>query len=233
MSPDPTRPAPAAFRPTVVLFDLDGTLLDTAPDFVACLNAQRRQKGLPELPPANIRRAVSSGARAMVKLGFDLEPGHAEYDRTHAEFLDRYEEHLAVDSCLFPGMDAVLDWLETRAIPWGIVTNKPVRFTEPLVEQLGLGHRCSVVVCPDHVTQRKPHPESLLLAGQRLGVDIRRGVYVGDHLRDIQAGQEAGMLTVAARYGYIEEPEKLAQWNADLVIDDAWGLLKWLEGAQS
>ncbi len=165
----------------------------------------------------------------MVKLGFGLEPGHADYERTHGEFLDHYEAHLAVDSCLFPGMDALLSWLEARAIPWGIVTNKPERFTGPLLKGLELAHRCAVTICPDHVTNRKPHPESLLLAADRLGVDPRKGIYVGDHLRDIQAGREAGMFTVAARYGYIEEPEKLAEWQADLIVDDAAALLQWLQ----
>jgi 2-phosphoglycolate phosphatase len=215
-------------KPSTVLFDLDGTLLDTAPDFITCLNAQRRHRGLEALPSATVRRAVSNGARAMVKLGFDLEPGDSDYDRVHGEFLDRYEAHLAIDSCLFPGMDAVLGWLEQQAIPWGIVTNKPSRFTLPLLKGLELNHRCAVTICPDDVVQRKPHPESLLLACERLGVDAGEGIYVGDHIRDIQAGREAGMITVAARYGYIEDLGQLTEWQADLVIDDAWSLLQWL-----
>lgn len=216
-------------KPSTVLFDLDGTLLDTAPDFISCLNAQRQQQGLEALAPSVIRQSVSSGARAMVKLGFDLEPGDPNYDLTHAEFLERYAAHLAVDTCLFPGMDAVLEWLEENDIPWGVVTNKPSRFTLPLLEGINLAHRCGVTVCPDDVSQRKPHPESLFLAAERLGVDISRGIYVGDHLRDIQAGREAGMVTVAARYGYIEAADELAQWQADYVIDDAWGLLHLLK----
>lgn len=216
-------------KPSTVLFDLDGTLLDTAPDFISCLNSQRRRSGLDEIPATLVRRSVSNGARAMVKLGFDLEPDDSDYNRVHSEFLDHYEAHLAVDTCLFPGMDAVLTWLEAQAIPWGIVTNKPSRFTLPLLEGLNLAGRCAVTICPDDVSQRKPHPESLLLAGTRLGVDISKGIYVGDHIRDIQAGRSAGMLTVAARYGYIEEPEQLAQWQADIVIDDAHGLLHLLQ----
>lgn len=216
-------------KPSTVLFDLDGTLLDTAPDFIACLNAQRQHQGQEPLSAAAVRRAVSNGARAMVKLGFDLEPGDPGYDLIHSEFLDRYERRLAVDTCLFPGMEAVLAWLEEHHIPWGIVTNKPSRFTLPLLDGMGLAQRCAVTVCPDDVVQRKPHPESLLLACQRLSVDPSQGIYVGDHIRDIQAGQDAGMLTVAARYGYIEDPDTLAEWQADLVIDDAWGLLQWLQ----
>lgn len=216
-------------KPSTVLFDLDGTLLDTAPDFITCLNVQRQRAGLEPLPADVIRRSVSNGARAMVKLGFDLEPDDDGYARIHAEFLDQYLSHLAVDTCLFPGMDEVLHWLEQQEIPWGIVTNKPSRYTLPLLEQMNLARRCSVVVCPDDVTHRKPHPEALLLAGDRLGVDIARGVYVGDHIRDIQAGREAGMLTVAARYGYIETPGELAEWQADIVIDDGHALLDLLQ----
>lgn len=218
-------------KPSTVLFDLDGTLLDTAPDFITCLNAQRRRHGLEALPAATVRRSVSNGARAMVKLGFDLTPEDSDYPRIHSEFLDAYAAHLAVDSCLFPGMESVLAWLEEQGIPWGIVTNKPSRFTLPLLEGLNLASRCAVTVCPDDVVQRKPHPEALLLAGSRLGIDLSRGIYVGDHIRDIQAGRGAGMLTVAARYGYIEEPEELVEWEADIVIDDAQGLLELLQNA--
>lgn len=216
-------------RPSTVLFDLDGTLLDTAPDFTACLNAQRLRHGLEALPAETVRRSVSNGARAMVKLGFGLAPDDRDYARIHSEFLDAYEANLAVDSCLFPGMESVLAWLEEQGIPWGIVTNKPSRFTLPLLAGLDLARRCAVTVCPDDVVQRKPHPEALLLAGSRLGIDLSRGIYVGDHIRDIQAGREAGMLTIAARYGYIEEPEELVEWEADIVIDDAQELLELLQ----
>ena len=155
--------------PSAVLFDLDGTLLDTAPDFIRCLNQLRQHHGLAPLPPEHIRRSVSNGARAMIRVGFGLEPDHPDYLEKHTAFLDLYETGVAVETRLFEGMDTLLQALEQRHIPWGIVTNKPVRFAAPLVEALGLDQRCSVLVCPDHVSQRKPHPEALILACRQLG----------------------------------------------------------------
>nr|WP_235937745.1 HAD-IA family hydrolase [Marinobacter caseinilyticus] len=206
---------------STVLFDLDGTLLDTAPDFIRCLNQLREQLGAPPLAPEVIRPAVSSGARAMIQVGFGLTPDDRDYAARHAAFLDLYEAGVAEETRLFPGMGDVLDWLEQHRIPWGIVTNKPVRFTTPLLAGLALGSRCASVVCPDHVEQRKPHPESLYLACQQMGVDGRQGLYVGDHLRDIEAGRSAGMTTVAARYGYVDGADQVESWHADHVVDSA------------
>lgn len=205
--------------PSAVLFDLDGTLIDTAPDFIRCLNLLREQSGLPALPPETIRRSVSNGARAMVRIGFGLEPDDDDYLQRHTAFLDLYEQNIAVETRLFEGMPALLDTLETRAIPWGVVTNKPARFATPLMEALGLAERCSALVCPDHVAERKPHPESLLLASRQIDADPAKAVYVGDHERDIQAGRNAGMRTIAVRYGYIEQPETIDLWQADQIAD--------------
>lgn len=216
-------------QPSTVLFDLDGTLVDTAPDFIRCLNLLRQQHGLEVLPPEQIRHSVSNGARAMIRVGFGLEPEHPDYLDRHTAFLDLYEAGVAVETTLFAGMDDILAGLEQRGIPWGIVTNKPVRFTVPLVEALGLAERCSAVVCPDHVNQRKPDPESLLLACQTMGVDPAKGIYVGDHERDIEAGRKAGMTTIAVRYGYIEQPEAVDRWQADLVADTVSDLAKLLQ----
>lgn len=216
-------------QPSTVLFDLDGTLVDTAPDFIRCLNQLRQQHGLEALPPEEIRRSVSNGARAMIRVGFGLEPEHPDYLDRHTAFLDLYEAGVAVETTLFTGMDDILAGLELRGIPWGIVTNKPVRFTLPLVEALGLAERCSAVVCPDHVNQRKPDPESLLLACQTMGVDPATGIYVGDHERDIEAGRKAGMTTIAVRYGYIEQPESVDLWQADQVADTVSDLAKLLQ----
>ncbi|MEX2474414.1 HAD-IA family hydrolase [Marinobacter sp.] len=218
-----------AQQPSTVLFDLDGTLIDTAPDFIRCLNLLRSQHGLQPLAPATIRRSVSNGARAMVRLGFDLEPEHPDYLAKHSAFLDLYEQGVAVETRLFEGMDSILQNLEARKIPWGIVTNKPVRFAEPLVAALGLAERCSAVICPDHVTHRKPHPEALYLACEQIGASAATGIYVGDHQRDIEAGNNAGMKTIAVRYGYIEEPHTVDLWQADLIADTVKDLAKLLQ----
>lgn len=225
----PETPVKPDSPPSAVLFDLDGTLIDTAPDFIRCLNQQRQSHGLPPLPADHIRRSVSNGARAMVRVGFGLEPEHPDYLARHTEFLDLYEAGVAVETALFEGMDPILQALETRGIPWGIVTNKPVRFAAPLVEALGLATRCAAVICPDHVAQRKPHPEALFLACEQIGTDPARALYVGDHERDIEAGRNAGMKTVAVRYGYIEEPASVDLWQADIVVDTVSDLAKLLQ----
>lgn len=216
-------------NPSAVLFDLDGTLIDTAPDFIRCLNQLRQQHGLTPLPAAHIRRSVSNGARAMVRVGFGLEPEHPDYLAKHTAFLDLYEEGVAVETRLFEGMDPILLGLEQRGIPWGIVTNKPVRFAAPLVQALGLAQRCAAVICPDHVAERKPHPEALFLACDQIGVAPSQAIYVGDHERDIEAGRNAGMKTIAVRYGYIEEPASVDHWQADIIADTVSDLAKLLQ----
>lgn len=211
--------------PASVLFDLDGTLVDTAPDFVHCLNIQRERHRMDPLPAPTIRAVVSDGAPGLIRLGFDLEPDHPDYAERHQELLDLYGERLAVESRLFDGMDEVLGWLEEQRIPWGVVTNKPSAFTLPLMEGLNLSGRCGATVCPDHVRQRKPHPESLFLAARQLAVSPGDSIYVGDHVRDIDAGRAAGMATVAARYGYISDPESVPGWRATHIIDHSNELL--------
>ncbi|SFM44043.1 HAD family hydrolase [Marinobacter zhejiangensis] len=206
-------------RPSTVLFDLDGTLIDTAPDFIRCLNLLRHQHGMSALPAEQIRRSVSNGARAMIEVGFGLTPEDSDYLDRHTAFLDLYETGVAEETVLFPGIAELLDWLDQQTIPWGIVTNKPERFTAPLLTALALDTRCAAVICPDHVSQRKPHPESLLLACKQIGVDPTSGIYVGDHVRDIEAGRNAGMSTIAVRYGYIEHPDEVEHWRADQVAE--------------
>jgi phosphoglycolate phosphatase len=216
-------------HPSAVLFDLDGTLIDTAPDFIRCLNQLRQQHGLAPLPPEQIRRSVSNGARAMVRVGFGLEPEHQDYAGKHSAFLDLYEAGVAVETTLFEGIEELLQTLETRDIPWGIVTNKPARFAVPLIQALGLADRCAALVCPDHVAERKPHPEALFLACTQITADPARAIYVGDHERDIEAGRNAGMRTIAVRYGYIEEPESVELWQADIIADTVSDLAKLLQ----
>lgn len=216
-------------EPSTVLFDLDGTLIDTAPDFILCLNQLRQQHGLPNLPADDIRPSVSNGARAMVRVGFGLEPEHPDYLARHTAFLDLYEAGLAIETRLFEGMSTLLQSLESRNIPWGIVTNKPARFASPLIQALGLAERCASLICPDHVAQRKPNPEPLFLACQQIGADPARAIYVGDHERDIEAGRNAGMKTIAVRYGYIEAPETVDLWQADIVANTVTDLAKLLQ----
>jgi phosphoglycolate phosphatase len=216
-------------KPSAVLFDLDGTLIDTAPDFIRCLNQLRQLHNLEPLAAEQIRPSVSNGARAMIRVGFGLEPEHDGYVEKHTAFLDLYEAGVAVETTLFEGMDLLLENLEARGIPWGIVTNKPVRFAEPLVQALGLAQRCATLICPDHVSERKPHPEPLFLACQRIGAAPEQAIYVGDHERDIEAGRNAGMRTIAVRYGYIEQPHAVDLWQADIIADTVSDLAKLLQ----
>ena len=229
MSVKPEAAPQATPETSAVLFDLDGTLIDTAPDFIRCLNQLRDQHGLPALPAEQIRRSVSNGARAMIRVGFGLEPEHPDYLVKHTAFLDLYDAGVAIETTLFEGMDELLRTLEERRIPWGIVTNKPARFAVPLVKALNLADRCATLVCPDHVAQRKPHPEALLLACQQMGTAPGTGIYVGDHERDIEAGRNAGMKTIAVRYGYIEQPDSVDLWQADLIADTVTDLAKLLQ----
>lgn len=215
-----------------VLFDLDGTLLDTAPDFVRVVNDQRARHALKALAHEHIRPVVSNGARALIDLSFGIGPDHAEFAARLEELLELYYENIAVDTCLFPGMEDFLTLLESRGVPWGIVTNKPRRFSEPLLEALQLNQRCGILVCPDDVTHRKPHPEPMWLACGKLGCDPARSIYVGDHVRDIEAGRAAGLFTVAARYGYLSSPDEALAWAADLTIDSPLDLIHWIEQNQ-
>ncbi|MGB1905982.1 MAG: HAD family hydrolase [Spongiibacter sp.] len=204
-----------------VLFDLDGTLLDTATDFTRVLNGLLNEHQRPLQHYEAVRRRVSDGARAVVNLGFGIDPDHPDFAALLAAFLDRYETQIAVETTLFPGMDAQLRKLEAQGLKWGIVTNKPSRFTEPLLRALDLDGRCGSAICPDHVTHRKPDPEPIYLACKELGVDPKEAVYVGDHRRDIDAGRNAGMATIACAFGYISEGESVEDWLPDYIIHHA------------
>lgn len=207
------------FLPQAVLFDLDGTLVDTAPDFVRVLNNMRAKYGRPALASEEIRPAVSAGARAMVKVGFpEYELESPEFAQLRQEFLDAYGADICQESQLFTGLDALLEHLEAKDIPWGIVTNKPRIYSEALLLALNLTQRCGVLVCPDDVSQSKPHPEPMYLACKQLNVDPTQTVYVGDHIRDIQAGNNAQMTTIAVGFGYIVEGEDINDWQANLCV---------------
>ena len=201
-----------------VLFDMDGTLLDTAPDFIAVAQAMREARGLPRVPDQQIRDVVSGGARAMVLSAFDVDPASDEFEVLRLEFLDRYQEHCAVESQLYDGMAQLLSEIEEADLLWGVVTNKPLRFAEPIMHQLGLSSRSAVLVCPDHVSRSKPDPEPMLLACSQLGLPPARTRFVGDDLRDIESGRAAGSRTAAVRYGYIHPDDDPDQWGADLVV---------------
>ncbi|MBD2859925.1 phosphoglycolate phosphatase [Spongiibacter sp. KMU-158] len=207
-----------------ILFDLDGTLLDTAADFTRVLNGMLAEHNLPARQYSEVRTQVSNGARAVVELGFGITPEHPDFQARLEAFLDRYADNLADETSLFEGMDTVLAEIEQRGQQWGIVTNKPSRFTLPLLEQIGLAERCAVAICPDHVTHRKPHAEPILLACSQLNSAVSEGIYIGDHLRDIESGRNAGMATIACRYGYIAEDENIEDWQADHIVDSAQDL---------
>lgn len=204
-----------------ILFDLDGTLIDTAPDFIGVLNRQLQAHGRAPLPPEKIRASVSQGAKAVVALGFAdrMNIDSEEFEALRQEFLQNYLKHIADETVLFAGMDALLTTLEARGTPWGIVTNKHSMFTTPLLRALNLDARCKVTICPDMVTHTKPHPEPMLKAAHSLNVRPEACVYVGDHRRDIEAGRNAGMTTVAVSYGYVLEGDAAADWNADYLVD--------------
>ena len=206
--------------PEAVLFDLDGTLIDTAPDFIFVVNKLLAEEGKAALPDQLIRNTVSYGAKALVTLAFNINEDHQNFLNYRQRLLDLYSEHLAVKSHLFQGMDLLLDTLETRNIPWGIVTNKPEQYAEPLISALALGERCSVLICPDHVQHTKPDPEPLFKACKKLNTKPANSIYVGDHLRDIQAGQNAMMKTIVALFGYISPDDDPLLWGADFAAID-------------
>jgi phosphoglycolate phosphatase len=200
-----------------VLFDLDGTLADTAPDLGAALNRLRDDEGLPPLPLETLRPHTSSGTRGMLRAGFGLTPANDGYAAMAARFLCHYERTLCVGTRLFPQLEPVLAKLEQRGIAWGVVTNKPQRFTEPLIDALGLTARCACIISGDSAPNPKPAPDTLLLASRRLDIAPTAIAYVGDDLRDVQAGQAAGMFTVAAGWGYLGVDAHIDTWGADRI----------------
>ena len=197
-----------------VLFDLDGTLIDSAPDLAGAANDMRLDRGLSELPYESFRPMVGSGARGMIGAGFDIVPGHGEFEALRDEFLNRYEQRMTQLTRVFDDVLPLLSALEAASIPWGIVTNKATRFASPLVQALNLDQRAAVLIAGDTTAHSKPHPEPLLEAARRIQVLPQDCVYVGDDLRDVQAGHAAGMLTVAVRWGYLGFGEPIDAWGA-------------------
>jgi 2-phosphoglycolate phosphatase len=213
-----------------VLFDLDGTLLDTAPDMVAALNALRLEEGLAPLPYETVRPAVSHGAARVVTSGFP-EADHERANALQRRFLDIYRGALSRGTRLFPGMEQVLETLVRRRLHCGIVTNKAAWLTDPLLEQLGLRARFTCVVSGDTVAERKPHPLPLLHAAKLAGVTAAECIYVGDALRDVQAAHAAGMAALVANYGYLKADEDSQLWGGDGYLNRALDLLSWIDAS--
>lgn len=213
-----------------VLFDLDGTLADTAGDLAAALNAVRRMRGRGELPLAALRPHASHGARGMIGAGFGLAPGDEGFEALRELFYAAYEAALCVHTRPFEGVAGTLSELARRGLAWGIVTNKAARFTLPLLERLDFGLPPGCVICGDTTPRSKPHPDPLLEAARRLDLPPEQCVYVGDAQRDVQAGAAAGMATLAATYGYLREDEDPSTWLATGLVERPADVLEWLPG---
>ena len=209
-----------------VLFDLDGTFADTAPDLGRALNRLRVEQNLEPLPLAIMRAHASSGARGLLKAGFDLTPESEGYDALRDRFLDFYEQELCVETRLFDGVPELLVKIRARKLPWGIVTNKGKRFTEPLLRHLAVDNLAACVVSGDSTPHIKPHPAPLLQAAARLGLAPGDCVYVGDDLRDVQAARAAGMRFAAAGWGYLGDGADPRTWGADAVISHPSEVMK-------
>lgn len=226
----PWRVTPSArFAVRAVLFDLDGTLADTAPDLGGALNRMRARRGLSAVPIERLRPVASSGARGMLAAGLAVTPDMPGYEAMRDEFLAEYEAALDQDSVLFDGVVDCLAGLRSRGLRWAVVTNKATRFTGRVLAGLGLS--AEVVICGDTTPHAKPHPAPLLEACERLGVSASESIYVGDDLRDMQAARAAGMPGVAAGYGYLGDQAELGAWGADAVIAAPLDLLALLAAA--
>ena len=216
-------------RRDAVLFDLDGTLIDSAPDLAGAANDLRRARGLPDLPFASLRPMVGAGARGMVAVAFGVKPGNAEFESLRDAFLARYAQRMLDQTAVFGDMQPVLRALDAAGVRWGVVTNKAARFTEPIVDGLGLRQRLAALVCGDTTPHSKPHPAPLLEAARQLGLAASGCVYVGDDARDVVAGRAAGMSTLAAQWGYLGDGAGVHEWGADEVLETPAQILSWLQ----
>lgn len=215
-------------RSRAVLFDLDGTLADTAPDLARALNRVRAAHGLAPMPVETTRSYTSSGARGLLKIGFGLEPEDERYEALKLQFLEFYAAEICVDTRLFEGMAELLDQLDRDGLPWGVVTNKAERYTVPLLQGLRLVERAACVVGGDTAARAKPHPDPLLHAAAALRLPPATCLYVGDDLRDVQAARAAGMRVIAAKYGYLGDGGAIESWQADAIIDHPRQVLDFL-----
>ena len=204
-------------RPAAVFFDLDGTLVDTADDLAAPVNHMREARGLKPLPLEEYRPFASAGSRGLLHIGLGATTDAPDYPALRAEFLNGYEQEIAVHSRLFDGMPELLAWLEANGIRWGVISNKLEYLVRRLVQQLGLGHRVALAYGGDTAPRAKPWPDPLKMALQETGLTARQCVYIGDDLRDIQAAHAVDMPAVAAAYGY-GNPNEIPQWKADHIV---------------
>jgi 2-phosphoglycolate phosphatase len=216
-----------------VLFDLDGTLLDTAPDLAAALNKVLAENRREPLPFETIRPAVSHGGIAIIRRGFGLEASDPVIEPLRQRLLELYRANISTHTRPFPGMAEVLDTLEARGLNWGVVTNKPGWLTQPLLSDLGLLQRAACVVSGDTLAQRKPDPAPMLHACTLAGSEPQRCVYVGDAQRDVEAGNNAGMYTLVALFGYFQDNDRPHEWQADALINTPAGLLEWLDATEN
>ena len=225
-----SKPTP---RPPIhaVLFDLDGTLADTAPDLAYALNQVRIEQGLQPYSLETIRPHVSHGSTALTQLGFGIDTAHPDFEPLRKRLLDVYCDNIAVHTTLFPQMNELLLALEQRNIRWGVVTNKPAFLTDPLMEALDLSRRAACIISGDTTAQRKPHPMPLLHACELTGCAPQHCLYVGDAERDIEAGRRAGTATLVALFGYLREHDTPEQWGADGMIGSPLDILHWLAKA--
>lgn len=212
-----------------VLFDLDGTLVDTAPDFLWALNAIQAERDLPALTEQQMRRCVSNGSAGLVEDALGIPQESGQFEQTRQRLLTLYLEVIGRYAALYPGLDSLLGFFAARGIAWGISTNKPSLYTHALLDAMQLAHSPATVVCPDQVANPKPHPEPLLLNAKHLGLQPNQIVFVGDHIRDIQAGRRAGMRTVAAAWGYIDTIEETQDWDATAICTQSEKLQNLLE----
>ena len=212
-----------------VLFDLDGTFADTAPDLAAALNQVLTEEGHTPLAYDIIRPVVSHGGVALIRLGFNLDEQHIDFERLKKRLLTIYENNISTLTTLFEGMDNLLNTLEENNIVWGIVTNKPAWLTTPLMQQLGYSDKAAIIVSGDTTSQRKPHPEPLFYACREMDCETSDCIYVGDAERDIIAGNRAGMKTLTALFVYIEKDDVPEQWGADAMIQHPREIAAYLE----
>lgn len=211
-----------------ILFDLDGTFLDTAPDLARALNQLLTQHHRPNLSLENIRPYVSLGTSSMVEMGFAMKRSDPRFEGLRQELIVLYANTIAGDTHIFPGIEEVLLVLESKQIPWGIVTNKPMHLTEQLFKALALPYKTSCIICGDTLDQCKPHPAPVLYACQQLGVQPTETLFIGDALQDIQAGKAAGTRTLLAQYGYLHTKDAAHTWGADGIIAHPLEILTWL-----